>query len=148
MDEGLCLSRACERVLHHRMPGHLRLATLAVIAAHDEAIFGAGHADIEQASIFLLSLGARLDCEGLRKAVARIGSGTPQIAFPLPPKVRWVEPKQARQMAVRKGRRATVDKEHNRCLQPLGGMRRHDADFTARLIHLALDLGPAAFQQR
>ena len=42
---------------------------------------------------------------------------------------------------------AIVDEEDHRRLQPFGGVRGHDADLGAALVHLALDLGRRAFQR-
>ena len=133
---------------HQRMPCAGVRLLLAVIAADDEAVFGARHADIQQAAIFLLCRLPDPRRGGARIVVRHHCRGAPEIAGALPQAALRCERQQARQMLLAERPAAIVDQEDDRRLQALCGMRRHDAHLAAALIHLALDLGRGTFERR
>ena len=135
------LRRGTQGAADARVPCVGILRPLAMIAADDQPVLGARHADIEQTAVFVVGEVAGHKRGGIGHRVPDVRAGAPEPALAAPEPAGARKRHQPRQMRIAERGRTAVDQEHHRSFQALGGMDGHDAHLVAALVHLALDLG-------
>ncbi|KZC01800.1 hypothetical protein AU375_01886 [Methylobacterium radiotolerans] len=123
--------------MDHPAPRRLGLALVAAEGRHDQPVGRPGHGDVEQAVVLLPRLGEQCRAR-------RVGGGAVLGPPPRPDRrqgdLRRRERKQGRVVAAEG--LAPVEDHHDRRLQALGAVDRHDPDLVAARFEVALDRVP------
>ena len=129
------------------VPAALRLAALALGAAHDQPVDRARHRDIEQPAVLVLGLAARRSRAAATGATS-VAFGPAQTKRSGAPGAPSGRQRQQPRLALRRPRRRRrgVGEDHDRRLQPLGAVHGHHPHLVAGDLHVALHVGPGRAQ--